>query len=67
LKHAAGSQPTAESLALAVELRSRLVVGERHEPCPEGAWRDRIICGDARDMRIVPDAAISLVVTSPPY
>ncbi|MCX6027712.1 MAG: site-specific DNA-methyltransferase [Chloroflexi bacterium] len=30
-------------------------------------WLDRIICGDARDMRAVPDASVQLVVTSPPY
>jgi site-specific DNA-methyltransferase (adenine-specific) len=30
-------------------------------------WTDRIICGDARDMRAVPDAVVELIVTSPPY
>jgi DNA modification methylase len=31
------------------------------------AWANRIICGDARAMRAVPDNAVELVVTSPPY
>jgi hypothetical protein len=31
------------------------------------AWGDRIICGDARQMAEVPDAAVHLIVTSPPY
>ncbi|OIO92581.1 MAG: hypothetical protein AUK03_09630 [Anaerolineae bacterium CG2_30_64_16] len=30
-------------------------------------WLDRIICGDARHMDEVPDAAVQLVITSPPY
>lgn len=30
-------------------------------------WLDRLICGDAREMRAVPDASVHLVVTSPPY
>jgi DNA modification methylase len=30
-------------------------------------WLDQIICGDARQMAAVPDAVVSLVVTSPPY
>jgi DNA modification methylase len=30
-------------------------------------WLDRIICGDARDMSAVPDGAVHLIVTSPPY
>ena len=33
----------------------------------EGAWLNRIICGDARHMDEVPDAAVQLVITSPPY
>ena len=28
---------------------------------------NRIICGDARDMRAVPDCSIGLALTSPPY
>jgi DNA modification methylase len=28
---------------------------------------DRIVCGDARDMQVVPDGSVALVVTSPPY
>jgi len=31
------------------------------------AWADRIVCGDARAMSAVPDNAVELVVTSPPY
>ncbi len=34
---------------------------------PEHGWRNRIFCSDARDMRAVPDGAVHLVVTSPPY
>ena len=30
-------------------------------------YLNRIVCGDARDMCAVPDAAVQLVVTSPPY
>jgi site-specific DNA-methyltransferase (adenine-specific) len=30
-------------------------------------WADCIYCGDARQMAAVPDAAVHLVVTSPPY
>jgi DNA modification methylase len=30
-------------------------------------WLDQIICGDARQMAAIPDAVVSLVVTSPPY
>lgn len=30
-------------------------------------WIDRIICGDARDLSMIPDESIDLVVTSPPY
>jgi modification methylase len=33
----------------------------------QDAWLDRIICGDARYMEMVPDASVQLVVTSPPY
>jgi len=49
------------------------VVGERHQdgqarPEPVSSrWLDCIIRGDARDMSLVPDEAISLIVTSPPY
>jgi site-specific DNA-methyltransferase (adenine-specific) len=32
-----------------------------------GRWVDRIYCADAREMAAVPDGAISLAVTSPPY
>jgi DNA modification methylase len=32
-----------------------------------GVWLDRIFCGDARNMRAVPDGAAQLIVTSPPY
>ena len=28
---------------------------------------DSIICGDARDMSVVPDSSVALVITSPPY
>ena len=28
---------------------------------------DRLVCGDARDMALVPDRSVALVVTSPPY
>ncbi len=38
----------------------------RHEHAGSG-WLDCIIRGDARDMSLVPDEAISLIVTSPPY
>jgi DNA modification methylase len=31
------------------------------------AWLNRIICGDARAMSVVPDASVQLIVTSPPY
>jgi modification methylase len=31
------------------------------------AWLNRIICGDARAMSVVPDASVQLVITSPPY
>jgi len=34
------------------------------QPTP---WLNHIIHGDARDMAVVPDAAVQLVVTSPPY
>jgi len=34
---------------------------------PSSPWLNCIICGDARDMRVVPDASVQLVVTSPPY
>jgi len=37
-------------------------LSEQHEP-----WLNRIICGDARQMNVVPDGVITLVVTSPPY
>jgi site-specific DNA-methyltransferase (adenine-specific) len=37
-------------------------VSEQHP-----TWLNRIICGDARDMRAVPDASVHLIVTSPPY
>ena len=33
----------------------------------EQPWLDRIFCADARDMRAVPDRAVQLVITSPPY
>jgi modification methylase len=33
----------------------------------QGAWLNRIICGDARAMNAVPDASVQLVITSPPY
>ena len=33
-------------------------------PCPVA---DTLWCGDARDMSVVPDKSIALVVTSPPY
>ncbi len=33
-------------------------------PC---SVRDRLFCGDSRDMAVVDDASIALVVTSPPY
>ena len=33
----------------------------------EHPWVDRIFCADARDMHAVPDRAVQLVVTSPPY
>ncbi len=39
------------------------MVSDQHS----STWLDRIICGDARDMRLIPDGAVSLVVTSPPY
>lgn len=29
--------------------------------------RDQILCGDARDLSVLPDNSIALVVTSPPY
>jgi site-specific DNA-methyltransferase (adenine-specific) len=31
------------------------------------AWLNRIICGDARRMDVVPDASVQLIITSPPY
>ena len=31
------------------------------------SWLNHIFCGDARDMRMVPDASVHLIVTSPPY
>jgi DNA modification methylase len=40
-------------------------MSERHDP--ELQWLDRIICGDAREMRAVPDGVAQLIVTSPPY
>jgi site-specific DNA-methyltransferase (adenine-specific) len=33
----------------------------------EAEWVDRIYCADARRMSDVPDASVSLIVTSPPY
>jgi site-specific DNA-methyltransferase (adenine-specific) len=29
--------------------------------------QDQLICGDSRDMGVVDDASVALVVTSPPY
>lgn len=52
------------------------MISERHQSHPDGqepagpdmtGWRDRIFCGDARDLSLVPDQAASLIVTSPPY
>ena len=33
----------------------------------ESPWMNQIVCADARSMAAIPDQAISLVVTSPPY
>jgi DNA modification methylase len=33
----------------------------------QSPWLNHIFCGDARDMRAVPDASVHLIVTSPPY
>jgi hypothetical protein len=49
------------------------VVSERHQESSEqheragAGWLDLIIRGDARQMSLVPDEAISLIITSPPY
>ncbi|MGI9121138.1 MAG: DNA-methyltransferase [Acidimicrobiales bacterium] len=37
---------------------------DRVNPC---TVRDRLFCGDSRDMAVVDDASVALVVTSPPY
>lgn len=37
------------------------------DPSDLGAIRNRIFVGDSRDMSLVPDGSIGLVVTSPPY
>ena len=31
------------------------------------AWLDRVILGDARDMRQIPAGSVGLAITSPPY
>lgn len=53
----------------ATEFYARFVAPEISDdetvtPCPVA---DTLICGDARDMSVVPDNSIALVVTSPPY
>lgn len=40
---------------------------EREPQPPDPASVDAIVCGDARDLRVVADRSVALVVTSPPY
>jgi modification methylase len=42
-------------------------VGSNDQSRGGESWLNRIICGDARAMSVVPDASVQLVVTSPPY
>ncbi len=41
--------------------------GQERTVSDDTGWRDRIICGDARDLSLVPAGTVALVVTSPPY
>lgn len=34
---------------------------------PPGDWADRVYCGSSEDMRAIPDRAVALAFTSPPY
>jgi DNA modification methylase len=53
---------------------NRSLYGE--QPAPEvaagaaavpGAWADRVYCGSSEDMRAIPERAVALAFTSPPY
>ncbi|NBU56770.1 MAG: site-specific DNA-methyltransferase, partial [Acidimicrobiia bacterium] len=37
------------------------------DPSSVAEISDRIFVGDSRDMGVIPDASVGLVVTSPPY
>jgi DNA modification methylase len=48
-------------------LKANRILRERRWPAPYDRTRHEMILGDARDLRVIPNESVHLVVTSPPY
>lgn len=53
--------------AVAALLEANRQLRESRWPAPYDRTRHEMILGDARDLSVIPDASVHLVVTSPPY
>ena len=48
-------------------LKANRLLRQRRWPAPYDRTRHEMILGDARDLALIPDESVHLVVTSPPY